>query len=479
MNKYTRANDKGLILLVVGLLATVFFLGASVNLQGNTIADITPNAWEYLPVIISFHTPNDTPTTTPPSTSTPSPTSISSPTANPTQPGPSVTPSPTATFVPGQNGVWNDIPSPNTGSPHNYLNGVAAIALNDVWAVGGYGNLTTRAQQLIHHWDGQNWSLAATPTITTTYNELLAISAVSANDIWAVGSSGGQGLIEHWNGTSWTVVPHPNPGVSNRFQGVAAVATDDVWAVGYQVGDDGLSQTLVERWDGTSWSVVPSPNVPNQHNSLTAVTAVPGSPDELWAVGRASPSEPFILHWNGTQWSIVSSPPAGSVPLLYGVVAISSNDVWAAGWTGGNSGPITLTLHWDGSSWSVVPSPNPSATFNYLWGVTAFDTNNVWAVGDFNATGGHGQVLLLKWNGVSWTHVPGDNTGPDGLGFTLRAASAVNQNDVWAVGTNSHALTEHWNGSQWAIVSAPNTGVSNNILNSVSGTSSTDVWEVG
>jgi hypothetical protein len=486
MNKYPYATYKLLILFLVSLLTAVLFLDNTIGVQGNPPPDtstaLTPNAWKYLPAIFSLPTANYTSTPTiPPATATPSPTSTatgsSTPTPTPTSTG---IPSPTLTPGPGPGGVWNDIPSPNTGSPHNYLYGVAAIASNDVWAVGGYGNLTTYAQQLIQHWDGQNWTLAATPTLTTTFNELLAISAVSANDVWAVGGANGLGLIEHWDGTSWSVVPHPNPGIGNRFQGVAAVASDDVWAVGYQGGADGLSQTLVEHWDGTSWSVVPSPNVPNQHNSLTAVTAVPGSPDELWAVGRASPAVPFILHWNGSQWSIVPSPPAGSVPLLYGVVAIATNDVWAVGWTGGDSGPITLTLHWDGSSWSVVPSPNPSSTYNYLWAVDASATDNVWAVGDFNAPGGHQQNLLLRWNGTTWVQVPGDNTAPDGDQFFLRAVSARSASDVWTAGQFSgHALTEHWNGSEWSQVSAPNAGVGSNILNGVSGTSSTDVWEVG
>jgi hypothetical protein len=383
-----------------------------------------------------------------------------------------------ASFSPA-GGAWNVVPSPNTGSPHNYFYGVAAVASNDVWAVGGYGNLTTHAQQLIQHWDGQNWTIATTPTLPTQYNELLAISAASANDVWAVGGSGSEALIEHWDGTSWSVVPHPNPGIGNRFQGVAAIASDNVWAVGYQVGDSGLSQTLVERWNGTSWSVIPSPNVPNQHNSLTAVTAVPGSPNELWAVGRASPSEPFILHWNGTQWSIVPGPPAGTVPLLYGVVAISTNDVWAIGWTGGKSGPVTLTLHWDGSTWSVVPSPNPGPTFNYLWGVGAVASNEVWAVGDFIAPGGDGRTLILKWNGTAWEQVPGDNTGPIGLGFSLKAVSAIGGSDVWSVGTNSHTLAEHWNGTSWTIAPSLNAGVGDNILNGVSGSGPSDVWEVG
>src|SRR6266700_746861 len=140
------------------------------------------------------------------------------------------------------------------------------------------------AQQLIEHWDGASWRRVVSPSLATP-NELLAVSAIAANDVWAVGgyNSGGQALVQHWNGTSWNVVPNPNPGTFNRFFGVAAISSQNVWTVG-QFGNGGLNQTLVEHWDGTSWSAVPSPNVPNQHNKLNAVTGVPGSPNELWAV---------------------------------------------------------------------------------------------------------------------------------------------------------------------------------------------------
>lgn len=374
-------------------------------------------------------------------------------------------------------GGWNVVPSPNTGSPNNYFYGVAAIASNDVWAVGGYGNLTTQAQQLIQHWDGQSWTLATTPTLPTTYNELLAISALFSNDVWAVGSSGGETLIEHWDGASWQVVPNPNPGTFNRFFGVAAISSNDVWAVG-ATNNGGLSETLVEHWNGTSWQVISSPNIADQHNQLNAITVVPGTPNELWAVGDAGASA-LILHWNGTQWSIVPSPDAGIVPHLMSVVAISANDVWAVGWTGNESGPVTLTMHWDGSTWSVVPSPSPSATSNHLYGVTALATGEIWAGGDFNATGGNQRTLFLRWNGTAWVQAPGDNTGPNGVQFFVRAVSATSASDIWAVGDNSHTLAEHWNGSSWSIVSTPNNGVGDNILNGVNGSASNDVWEVG
>ncbi|HEY3134724.1 MAG TPA: hypothetical protein VGL29_01620, partial [Blastocatellia bacterium] len=114
---------------------------------------------------------------------------------------------PTPVSLPGPSGSWNVVPSANTGSPNNYLFGVAAIAPNDVWAVGAYGVLGITAKQVIEHWDGTSWRRAASPSLATP-NELVAVSAFAANDVWAVGgyNSGGQALIEHWNGSTWNVV---------------------------------------------------------------------------------------------------------------------------------------------------------------------------------------------------------------------------------------------------------------------------------
>src|SRR3954454_23616981 len=69
--------------------------------------------------------------------------------------------------------AWRMVPSPNVVQ----LRGVAALATNDVWAVGGYP--TT----LIVHWDGTTWSVVSSPP---TGGELNAVAAVAANDIWAV-----------------------------------------------------------------------------------------------------------------------------------------------------------------------------------------------------------------------------------------------------------------------------------------------------
>ena len=62
--------------------------------------------------------------------------------------------------------------------------------------------------------------------------------------------------------SGWSVVLSPNPSAyANILKAVAAVSASDVWAVGsYYNSQKGVMETLIEHWDSTSWSVVPSPN---------------------------------------------------------------------------------------------------------------------------------------------------------------------------------------------------------------------------
>jgi hypothetical protein len=113
-----------------------------------------------------------------------------------------------------------------------------------VWAV-GYGDfISGPTEMLIEHWDGSSWSIVD----ANVYNQsLFAVTAVSARDIWAVGSSDNPStLIEHWNGTNWSAVPSPAPGAYSGLNGVARVpGTKQLWAAGYYANSN-VSQTLTE-----------------------------------------------------------------------------------------------------------------------------------------------------------------------------------------------------------------------------------------
>src|SRR5262249_58628362 len=87
-----------------------------------------------------------------------------------------------------------------------------------------------------------------------------------------------QAPIEHWNGRNWSVVTSPNASAQNNLlAGVTAISADDVWAVGdFQTtsGAGTVFQTLTEHWNGTAWSIVASPNGAGPGAGLNSVAAV-------------------------------------------------------------------------------------------------------------------------------------------------------------------------------------------------------------
>jgi hypothetical protein len=98
---------------------------------------------------------------------------------------------------------------------------VSTDSATGAWAVGYYDtNSTTDEPSLILHWNGTSWTQISSPDPGGTGESLLnGVSAISANDAWAVGSyntdpstttSDSQSLILHWNGKSWTKVSSPS-----------------------------------------------------------------------------------------------------------------------------------------------------------------------------------------------------------------------------------------------------------------------------
>ena len=105
---------------------------------------------------------------------------------------------------------------------------------------------------LLEHWNGSSWTVAGAPA---PGGIPLAVAAVATNDVWAVGTDQLQdSLAEHFDGSSWTAVPAPSPSaIVNELNGVAAVSSAGVWAAGAYY--DGGLRLLVEGWDGASWRV--------------------------------------------------------------------------------------------------------------------------------------------------------------------------------------------------------------------------------
>src|SRR6266550_5340794 len=70
----------------------------------------------------------------------------------------------------------------------------------------------------------------------------------------------------------WSVVPSPNGSTSSGLSGVAVVSANDIWAVGSSGSQRSGAQTLIEHWNGSHWSVMKSPNPGSSSDHLNGVT---------------------------------------------------------------------------------------------------------------------------------------------------------------------------------------------------------------
>lgn len=341
-------------------------------------------------------------------------------------------------------GTWKVVPSPN-GNGSSGLNTVAVVSAHAIWAVGNVSDPVTRLRTtLIEFWNGTEWQIVSNPNPSPTYNNLYSVTAVSSNDVWAVGfyaNSVGraQTLIEQWDGKQWRVVPSPNAeNADNELLSVAAASARDVWAVGFKFDSDGNQSALIEHWNGEHWRVVPSPSL-NANEALSGVAAI--SANDAWAVGTSNfNTQTLIEHWNGSRWSVVKSNDSGGE--LRGITATSRNDVWAVGDapTGDGGASQTLIEHWNGKRWQVVPSPQV-ATPSLLAAVAAVSATDVWVVGGEGGDNVFFQTLIEHWNGSSWQVVPSSSPGSFS---TQLLGVAVSPRGAWTVGyADNTTLIEH------------------------------------
>jgi hypothetical protein len=306
--------------------------------------------------------------------------------------------------------AWTISSSPSPGSTGNQLNAVAALAPSDAWTVGYSTDADVIARTLIEHWDGTSWSVVPSPNNGGNGSYLQGVAALASDNIWAVGyyvdnNQVNETLVEHWDGKSWSIVNSPNRGTDgSQLFGIAAASPSDIWAVGNSGQGNGVL-TLIEHWDGSAWIIIDSPNPGSGANYLRGVSIVPGG---VWTVGGYYENGGFSLtlteRWDGINWNIVPSPNVKESNSLLGVSGTAANDVWAVGTFGFGDGSATLIEHWDGSNWNVVPSPS-GGEFNGLSAVAAISTGDAWSVGAFVARV-YGLTLTLHYNDPCVTPTP-------------------------------------------------------------------------
>jgi hypothetical protein len=309
-------------------------------------------------------------------------------------------------------GAWSPVPAPSPGGQASLV-AVSADSASDAWAVGSYDGTE---KNLYLHWTNGAWTQVPGPNNST----LTGVVAISPDDALAVGYAAGSPggpvtLALHWNGTSWAKVATPDPGGTNgdELMGVTAIpGTTDAWAVGQYLDAQSRWKTLILYWNGATWSQVPSPPVATFNTQLAGVAAVSAS--DAWAVGQSGNElnayHALILHWSNGTWSQQKLPSSGQNHILNGVAATAS-DAWAVGY-GPCVGPSVncpskaLTMHLTSSGWQVVPGASVSdqQNRNNLAGVAITKGGTTLAVGDYYPAAESEPIfaLLEQQEGSGW-----------------------------------------------------------------------------
>ncbi len=303
---------------------------------------------------------------------------------------------------------WN---TENTGLSSGNLNGISGAG-GQTWAVGSTDTILSRT--------GGSWGLQHGGPTTSGLN---AVSAINANQAWAVGSdydyySGRYtGTILAYTGATgmWTTTTVPSNVRNSALYDVQAISSTDAYAVG-----DGV----IARYQSGAWTRVAT------LNNVTLYGVSMTSNCDGWAVGRDNNSGggAALIHASGCVWAL---PFAPILPTLYTVAMDSPTHGWAAGgYEYGNYQPVML--EYTGTNWISYPLPAGSPAIIYKIAL-APGGNDGWAVG----TRGSGVSAILHLHNGVWA-IDYDNDIS-----SLRGVAMDANGDAWAVGGGSGVYHYH------------------------------------
>jgi|GEM_PF-1650773 len=177
---------------------------------------------------------------------------------------------------------WTPAELPAISARDNVLSAISAYSAIDIWAVG-----TDNGKPLLLHWDGKTWSRIASPEFAGAAR-LSDVVALGPNGAWAVGGSSDGPLIMRWNGVGWSKMSAPSGsgGFPGSLDSITAISPDDIWAVGNSNaitrGQDNR-QLLVVHWTGQTWTTTAPPIAGGNASAGAGVAAT--SSGEVWIVG--------------------------------------------------------------------------------------------------------------------------------------------------------------------------------------------------
>lgn len=239
---------------------------------------------------------------------------------------------------------WRQFFSQHYGAPGNFSGYEAVLSpgKSDAWAFGGAalsGGTAPSGTPVAEHWNGRTWRGSALPR--GVQDTIIAASAPSATDVWAVTHFGG--YVLHWNGVRWSLAKRL-PG-AGQLTGVTALSPSDVWVFG---GGGFIGGLGTWHFNGRTWR-----QWTGNASGLERGSAV--SPSDIWATGGTMAPDNTIMHFDGRSWRSVTAKALSGLQ-FQDISAFSRTNIWATAGNGTSTSPAWL-VHFNGVRWTRITLP--------------------------------------------------------------------------------------------------------------------------
>jgi hypothetical protein len=349
---------------------------------------------------------------------------------------------PSTHYVARWNGSWSAV-----GGGTDLLASAAAV-LDDgqgpLLYVGGFFHFAGDVgSDYIARWNGGQWlPLSIGQGVGGGLEEVRALSArdIGAGDeLFAGGFFRSAGTlpansIARWSGGVWTPL---GIGTDGNVFALASSANGpgggpELYAGGVFQHAGGVSATCLARWAAAGWSSVGSglaspTGVEVDSLCISSVGPDPGT--NLYAGGLFTSAGGVqandIARWDGTAWHALgtglTSSSGSAAAKAFAIFDDGSGPALFVGGAFGFAGGVQANhiAKWDGSAWTPLSS-GIGGGFDAVRALVAFDDGTgpaLYVAGDFTSAGGVPAQSIARWNGTTWSALPG--LGPYSANYSL------------------------------------------------------------